>query len=334
MKKITQPVASDKISYTPFNDPVGGTSIQGIRGVAGSENVYIAGTLITTGQGLLYEGPLAGSGEKGVWNALTFTSPGIDDVTLTSCYGPNNGVDGNVQIVGAYQRSSSGKKNLGFLYEGPASGGGTWTTIAPNGGNVNNVFVHSIMGGIAVGNYDVGGEPNGYAFLYDIKTQVSTTYRVPDSYSTTLYGIWHNGGSSYTLVGGCTMAKVGKLSQAFLVDYDSASKTYSNLKTYQYDNEPVASIVTHFEGITIADDGGYNIAAMGLNLKQAVSAAFVQVQREQNGSFGEAKWTNVAFPGAVLTTGNTVFRNNILGIYAAIATGVPMIGSYSAKVLS
>ena len=88
----------------------------------------------------------------------------------------------------------------------PASGGGTWTTIAPIGDNVNNVFVHSIMGGIAVGNYDVGGEPNGYAFLYDIKTQISTTYRVPDSYSTTLYGIWHNGGSSYTLVGGCTMA--------------------------------------------------------------------------------------------------------------------------------
>ncbi len=334
MKKITQPVQSDNISFTTFNDPVGGTGIQGIRGVAGSENVYIAGTLTTTGQGLLYEGPLAGSGEKGTWNALTYTSPDFDDVTLTSCYGPNNGVNGNVQIVGAYQRSSTGKQNLGFLYEGPASGGGTWTTIAPNGGNVNNVFVHSIMGGIAVGNYDVGGDTNGYAFLYDFKTQVSTTYMVPDSYSTTLYGIWHNGGSSYTLIGGCTMAKVGKLSQAFIVDYDAATKTYSNLRTYQYDNEAIASIVTHFEGITVADDGGFNIAAMGLNLKQGVYAAFVQVHREKDGSFGPATWTNVAYPGAVLTTGNTVYRNNLLGIYASISSGVATTGSFNAKILN
>lgn len=53
------------VSYADFNNPAGQTTIQGIRGVSDSENVYIAGNLLVQNnivQGLIYEGTLKGNG--------------------------------------------------------------------------------------------------------------------------------------------------------------------------------------------------------------------------------------------------------------------------------
>lgn len=36
--------------------------------------------------------------------------------------------------------------------------------------------------------------------------------------------IWHNDGDSYTLAGGYSSSKLGKINQAFLVDYNSKTK--------------------------------------------------------------------------------------------------------------
>jgi len=324
------------VHYESFNDPSQATIIMGIRGVTGSENVYVSGTSATgMVNGLLYEGSLAGGGSNGTWYELHYTSAGIDDVTSTSCYGPNNGPGDNVQIVGAYVRSSTGKKNHGFYYEGPKDGTGTWITVSPNGGDTNNVFIHSVMGRLAVGNYDFGNNENGRAFIYDTHTKMCTDFMVPDSLTTTLYGIWHNGGNSYTLAGGYSAEKAGELSQAFLVDYDAESKTTSNLKSFSYNNEKILSVITHFEGITIADDDGYNMPADWLNVKGGPKggAAFVSVKRNQDGSFGEANWVDIAYPGAEVTSANTAYRNNILGIYVTSdGSGTTATMSYCATV--
>lgn len=325
------------INYQTFSDPASGTTfIQGIRGVDGSSDVYIAGSLSSgaTAVGLLYRGPLEGNGASGTWNTLTYTAPGVTDVVNTSCYGPNNAADGQVQVVGSYKRTSSGKSALGFYYQGAPDGSGSWQTVSPNGGNTTNVYVHSVMGKLAVGNYDVDGVDNGYAFIWDVANDVYHDLVAPDAKTTTLYGIWHNGGDSYTLAGGYSKVSPGDLSQGFLVDWDAATNTPSNWKAYQYASEKFASIITHFEGITTDGAGGYHLASDWLSGTKGAGAALAKVQRSADGSFGDALWVDIAYPGAVVaTSANTVYRNNILGIFVTEdSSGSPTTQSYLAQV--
>ncbi len=329
------------VSYTDFNNPAGQTTIQGIRGVSESENVYIAGSLLSENnlvQGLIYEGTLKTNGNGGKWHVVNFPSTSTAAVVNTSCYGPNNGPHGTVQIVGSYKiAASTGKApsgNLGFYYEGSVDGSGTWVQVSPNGGNTNNVFVHSVMGDLAVGNYDVENDKNGYAFLYNISSKECTEFKVPDSLTTTLYGIWHNGGDSYTMAGGYTSPKLGKISQAFLVDYNSKTKQTSNLKSFSYKNETDLSIITHFEGITVAKDNGYNMPSDWFTVNgEKNGASFVSVNRNSDGSFGEANWVDIDFPDSSVTSANTVYRNNILGIYVVEnSSDTKTVSSFVAKV--
>ncbi|MCV9934481.1 hypothetical protein OIU80_19550 [Flavobacterium sp. LS1R47] len=330
------------VSYMDFNNPAGQTTIQGIRGVSDSENVYITASLLGENnivQGLIYEGKLIGNGSNGKWHVVNFPSTASEIVTNTSCYGPNNGPDGSIQIVGSYKISTTTggvpSGNLGFYYEGPLDGSGTWIRISPNNGNTNNVFVHSIMGGIAVGNYDVENDKNGYAFLYDIATKEYTEFKLPDSITNTLYGIWYNGEDSYTLAGGYSSHKLGKLSQAFLVDYNGKTKKISNLKSFSYQNETALSIITHFEGITGSKDNGYNMPADWITLNgDSNGASFVSVSRNSDGSFGEANWIDIEFPGSSITSANTAYKNNILGIYVIKDdTDTKVVSSFVAKVV-
>ncbi|OOV17270.1 hypothetical protein [Flavobacterium sp. LM4] len=331
----------NKVSYADFNNPAGQTTIQGTRGVSESENGYVVVSLVGQDnivQGLIYEGPLKGSGNAGMWHNVNFPRTPEATVINTSCYGPNNGPHGMIQLVESYKiQASTGKApsgNLGFFYEGPVDGSGAWVQVSPNGGNTNNVFVHSIMGGLAVGNYDVDNDKNGYAFLYDIVNKKCTDFKVPDSLTTTLYGIWHNGGDSYTMAGGYTSPKIGKISQAFLVDYNSKTKQTSNLKSFNYKNETVLSVITHFEGITISKKGGYNMPSDWLTVNgEKNGASFVAVSRNSDGSFGEANWVDIDFPNSSVTSANTVYRNNILGIYAVVdSTDTKTVSSFVAKV--
>lgn len=329
------------VHYADFNNPAGQTTIQGIRGVSESKKVYITASLLGLNglvEGLIYEGPLKGNGKDGKWNVVNFPSTASAMVVNTSCYGPNNGPNGSVQIVGSYKISASTGKapsgNLGFYYEGPIDGSGTWIQVSPNGGNTNNVFVHSVMGGIAVGNYDVENDKNGYAFLYDTATKECTEFKLPNSLTNTLYGIWHNGGDRYTLAGGFTSPELGKLSQAFLVDYNSKTKETSNLKSFSYKNETILSVITHFEGITASKEDGYHMPADWLTLNgEKNGASFVAVNRNSDGSFGEARWVDLDFPGSVVTSANTAYRNNILGIYVTQNdSGTKTVSSFVAKV--
>ncbi|MBL4710164.1 MAG: hypothetical protein JKY48_17170 [Flavobacteriales bacterium] len=311
----------------PFNNPnTNSTIIQGIRGDLNSKDVYISGTFTTSNDsithGVVYKGPLSDSGNLGTWYQLDYTSTQFNDVTLTSCYGPNNATEGNIRVVGAYKRVSTGNRNLGFLYEGSINGSGKWTTIRPSGvkkQEIYDVFMHSTMGSLAVGNYDLKNEPtSGFSFIYNLETQTDFTYMVENSYTTSLYGIWYNGNNNYTLSGGFTTLELGELSQAFLVDYNASTKQFTHFKAFNYNNDPKSSIITHFEGITGTFDNGYNMPVDWLTADSLeLGASQVRVNRNPDGSFTEAIWNNISYPESVITSANTAYKNNILGIYVS-----------------
>jgi hypothetical protein len=324
---------SDKdlpVTYSPFNCPLtGSTTIQGVRGVSKSSDVWISGTLANGSSnvvGLIYKGPLSHNGSLGKWYTFTYTSPDFSDVINTSCYGPNNyGKDG-IEFVGSYKRTSTGSSALGCLYRGPLDGSGEWTTIAPNGGDTLNVYVHSTMGGLAVGNYDTK-LTNGCAFIYDIEDESYYYPSIPGALTQTLYGIWHNGGTSYTVAGGYTSKSLDAMSQAFIADYDSKTKEITNLRAYQGENK-IGTMVTHFEGINGAI-GGYNLAAGFVSAKRPSGAALVTVNRSLFGGFGKAKWQALKYPDQTLTgcTSDTVYGRNIMGVLITESG----ISSYLAK---
>jgi len=329
-KQEKKEIPNQHVKYMSFNDPDANfTGIQGIRGVLNSKDVYIAGTFTTPNDsithGVVYKGPLNNFGNSGTWYQLDYTSTQFNDVTLTSCYGPNNALKGNIRVVGAYKRVSTGNRNLGFLYEGSIDGSGKWITIIPSDvdkDDVYDVFMHSTMGNLAVGNYDLKHKPtSGYSFIYDLRTNTNFTYMVANSYSTSLYGIWYNGDNNYTLSGGFSTHEHGELSQAFLVDYNSNTKQFTHFKAFNYNNDPSSTIISHFEGITGAGNNGYNMpvdwfTADGLEL----GASQATVQRYLDGSFSEAVWSNISYPASVITSANTAYKNNILGIYVSTDT--------------
>src|SRR4029079_2371190 len=114
-----------------------------------------------------------------------------------------------LRLVGSYKTGNDMVQ--GFLFQGTIADlaqSGNYRTINYPGAKFN--YVHSTMGDLAVGNAD-GPEGNlpigtGHAFLYDVARGTFLPDIVyPGSTSTTAYGIWHNGGTSYTICGGYTV---------------------------------------------------------------------------------------------------------------------------------
>ena len=89
------------------------------------------------------------------------------------------------------------------------------------------------------------------------------------------------------------------------------------MQTYNFENKPITSLISHFDGIT-ATATGYNLTGEYLDIDHGgqIGGFFASITRLPDGSFSQADWTNIAFPNADLTTGNTVIGNNVLGIYS------------------
>ena len=336
------------ITYQQFTDypnsPTGAeTTVTGIRGVNNSTDVYVSGIYAVNAvkQGFIYQGPLSSVG--GSWHLFNYpTSTGVT-VTNTACYGPNNGsTTGMLQVVGNYTTSQHGTDALGFLYQGPADGSGSWTTLNPQvleSIPVINTIGHSTMGGLVVGNYDTSALI-GKAFIYNIVSASYSSIIYPGALSTTAYGIWYNGGTSYTITGGYSNLNATGISNGYIVDYDSSSNTFSNWANYNYKNQPVDSVVSHFEGITTDGNGGYNLAADvedatslggGIN---GLQATFVHVIRtgELGSAFNAyASWVDLDYPGSVVMSANTVFENSVLGVYT-VTPGSIAVNSFIATV--
>jgi hypothetical protein len=305
-------------------------SVTGVRGLD-SSSVVLTGSYQNSGAtlGLVYAGPIAGGGTS------YFLNPTFGGQTVTTSifysadtplFNPSIGA-GNVRVVGSYQYSESATLNHGLVYEGPLAGGGTWSqinvpSVAVGGAIIENTIPHSTMGNLVVGDYDLQGVPaSGNAFIYNLSNDSYVLFELNGSTSnlTTAYGIWQNGvgSASYTIAGGTMHLGVNK---AFLVNYDTGTGLFTNLTYY---NDPDATGLSHFEGIT-GVPGGYNLIAT-----TDAGAAFASVLSDGS-TYGSATWTAIDYPGSDLTTGDSVYQNIAMGIY--IPSGGGSVRSYIATV--
>jgi len=300
--------------------------VTGVRGWTGSD-VVLTGSDASSDPptALIYVGPLSPTGSAGIY----LLPPGIPGRTVTNStfYGPDTFLfnpdlgEGNIRAVGSYQYADSGDvRNCGMVYQGPPNGeGGGWTPLdVPSnmvgGKTVWNTIPHSTMGTLIVGNYDLLDVPfSANAFIFDIATQHWTIFELEGCTLTTAYGIWQNGiGSThYTIVGGTRDGR--GVNQGLVIDYDSATRQFSNQKLYSYLDEP--ELVTHFEGI-VATPKGFNLAGGSTGSL----ALFASIYLNPDGSFSDATWVPYKYPGSEITTGNTIYQNFLMGIYAVSET--------------
>ena len=307
--------------YRTFNYsealPGSKTFLTGIRAVKKSKEVYISGVYTPPNSvvptGLIYKGYLAK--EKGTWYTLNYPSSAGVTVTGTSLYGPNNGHSSKtVQTVGNYTTQETGSATLGCLYEGPLDGSGTWTTLLPTSAKpVLNTIAHSVMGGLVVGNYDTQLD-EGKAFLYDIKTKKYYDITHPDTKSITCYGIWKNCDDSYTICGGYADINLAPgFTYGYIAHWNNKKKSLSKFYNYVYANDPAISVSTDFDGITSDGKGGYNLTGDWVDTSGNFSAFFAHVKKVGKPAY----WEHIAYPDQKVTSGNSVYRNVIIGIYTS-----------------
>ena len=321
-----------------------GDTTTGVRGSGGSGVVLTGSTTTSSGSqaAFLFRGRLAAAAGA----TVSVLRPPFRQVTSSTFYGPNTHLfnpraipRGDVRAVGSYVSSAapSGVHDQGMIYLGRLSGrGGSWRSIdVPAYGRhvtghvracprsrrkcvVMDTIAHSTMGNLVVGNYDLkptvrGGLVSGNAFIYNITKRQWTLLRMHGSLSTktSLYGIWQDGGPGsprYTLAGG---SSARGLQRGFLINYNERTGAFGQA-FYVNNNRPTA--FTHFDGIT-AVRGGFNLVA----ISNGHSPSLVNIP-VRGRFFGRARWFPVNVGGSALcpcsaVTGNTVWRNRIMGLY-------------------
>lgn len=314
---------------------------QGIRGTAVKGLYLISGT--TDASGLLLIGSINGKGRT-----YTVNYPGA---LTTSIYGPDNLPGNRVGLVGSYKTATAATDPVtvnGFVFQGTTAqfgSAGNYRTIDYPGAKFN--YVHSTMGGLAVGNYDsptANGAPlgPGKAYIYNLATGKFVTNIVfPGSLSDTAYGIWYNGGTSYTICGGYSPVSVNNMADqtrpiglAYLVDYNSATGRFSHWTSFAYPNGLIgADFETHFESISSVKNGVYTLSADSLQTGSGdpTQGSVVTVRRNRNGTFGAAAWTNLNYPGSTgVTSSNSIYGNQVVGVVISSAGTF----SYQATVIS
>lgn len=322
--------------------PSGSTEITGVRGVTGSSDVYLTGINQDNGTNyaLLYQGPIQMTSAS-QWNrigpekCIFITSTVCEPSSGLNFYGPNNGTSpGSVVVVGNYNLPNDGFP-YGLLYRGDVAGNGTYTKIYPSSlvnvpAELKYTIAHSNMNGFVVGNY-AKTDAVGHAFIMEIGNTPDdpATYIYHDipkslvngALSMTAYGIWYNADrQNYTIVGGYSKVDTKGLSTGFIVDWDGTANGFSNFTSVYYNNDQFSSLITHFEGITTDDAGGYYLATDWGTSSDPEGAALVQVKRNADGSFATPTWTMLAYPGATVTSANTVYRKNVLGVFGTPVT--------------
>ena len=358
---------SSQIIISPFQYNPGYSSdvvtyLQGIKGGREDGTYLLVGANNSTGPdpvGLMYQGPLDsvqsnGVSGSGVWTIIS--APQDFDAAGTSVYGPDLlAGDDRVNYVGAFNRdlddltpTAEDPAIVGFTYTGRTDGSTTsgWNQVqgvTQSGSLATYTFVHSVDGGLAVGNADqadLDGK-TGYfslsstAFVVDVETGEQTLIRYPGDRNPlvthTAYGIWDNEDGSYTIAGGSGSVLNSiesdsgvEVGDGYLIDYDPLTGRFYNYQTFAYNNgEEGEDLITHFEGIYRDDHGVYYLPAtsLALNGDQEVGTASVAtIARNCDGSFQEtAEWNDldVVKSGtdveSVLSTGNSMFANQVVG---------------------
>jgi subtilase-type serine protease len=294
LSSIAAPPGSP-LAYTSLNFGTSGTFLTGIRGNNIVGNYVIPGTTETGG--LLY------NISTGIWSPfpeLTANGANFPGAIGSSPYGPSFGSQfGILRAVGSYQTQSSSPYDLSYLYDGAEGPSGKLTTlIYPSTIGAQTLFTiaHSTFGNQIVGNYDTG-LATGNAFIYTISTATYQTINLP-GVSSTAYGIWGN-----MIAGGYTPPGLG-FERGYIYNEDTGTWI-----TY---NHPGA-VITHFEGITGAgQDGEYNLVADWVGADGIQHGSVLHIAAD-----GTQTWIDLAVPGASLTSANSIFENQAVGIYTA-----------------
>lgn len=332
--------------YTSQNVPTQPVSLwQGIRGADTSGQYYITGT--SGNNGLLFDGTIDGHG-----SSYTVNYPSAE---TTSVYGVNNlynasqGVGaGHFQLVGVYKNADFATSPVevnGFVYQGTVNdlnNPANYETVDYPGAKYT--YVHSAMGGLAVGNFDGPTSDGqslgaGQAFIYDLSTKTFTLIQLPGATSVTAYGIWQNADGSYTICGGYSVQAVNNVNDqnapigaAYLVDYDPR-KGFTNFTGFNYPNGAAGTtFLTHFEGISGVERGIYNLVADSVQVGSTANLAqgsVVEVRRNDDGTFGVGTWEDLNFANIGVTSANSIYGNAVVGI--AAGPEVPLF-TYQAQV--
>ena len=275
----------------------------GIRNADTAGNYLISG--ISGTEGILYDGTIAGVGAT-----VTVNVP-LAGVTASAVYGPDNLVLNQIALVGSYNTTGTGLADqYGFVFEGTTanlSNPADYTTVDA-GGDFN--IVHSTMGGLAVGNSDSSpsqgqGSLLAHAFLYDVGEKTFLTDIVyPGSLSDTAYGIWYNGGTSYTICGGWSPI----LSTISPTRIGPSAKRFWSITTPLPEPSPLDIVLLPvrdrfchpLRGDQQRGEGSLH-AKRRLGSKPAstnpIQGSWVTVLRNPDGSFGTAQWVNLNYTG-------------------------------------
>ena len=79
------------------------------------------------------------------------------------------------------------------------------------------------------------------------------------------------------------------------------------------------SLITHFDGITSDGHGGYNLTGDQLSVgEQTEGGFFANIRRDKCGRFKrDAYWEPIQVPNQLITSGNSVDRKIVIGVYTA-----------------
>jgi hypothetical protein len=335
------------------------TYLQGIKGGDQRGTYVLVGANNSPGPepvGLVYQGLLDDVQKDGVSGSGTWTTVAVPKrfgAQGTSVYGPDNLGAGFGNLVGAYTRklgsepiSAGNPAIVGFVYTGALDGttASGWRSVQGTtqlGTPGTYTFVHSVDGGLAVGNTDNAGVDGltGYfglsstAFIVEVAGGRQIPIRFPGDRNPlithTAYGIWANGKGSYTIAGGSGEV-LNKSSdrvdtgEAYLIDYDSITGRFSNYKNFAYRNRKDTDLISHFEGIYRTKGGNYRLPATSVALNDrgdAAIASVVRVRRNGRGGFkAKARWRDLdptrSRDGAesLLSTGNSLYRDVTVGL--------------------
>lgn len=327
--------SNDKIiSSTPIFYTTSAVSAwQGIRYIKHNQYMIVGTSAPDTG--ILYFGPLDGS-------SISVYKVMYPNSTSTSVYGPDFISNDLIRLVGSYKTGDDTVN--GFIFEGSLDdlNDPTKYTTVPSTSKFN--YVHSVMGDLAVGNSgDIGLILSSQAFIYNLKTKEKQSIVYPESLTTTAYGIWYNGGTSYTICGGYAGKLFGindiyvdrghglrpyPIGHGYVVNYDSKCGEFTNWTSFDYPNN---NILTHFQGISSSKPGEYEISADYLGLDITLHALYLKIKKSKHRYHYNVKyWSELKYPnGTALISANSIANKNIVGIVFTNNTIIP----YQAELL-
>lgn len=313
------------------------SAFQGIQWLKHNGTYILVGT--NGSSGILNIGPL---------NALSQTTFSVNfpNAAATSVYGASV-PDVNaapIRLVGTFRNNDSTVVN-GFLFSGTVQDLTDATDFKSMQIGPNFTFNMGISstGDCIVGTNDNAAQHNTFglalgpinAFVYNISNGNTDRVHFPGSVSNAAYGIWHTGGTSYTICGGYSFSAIDiatvylsrngvalpvPFGNAFLVDFDSKTRCFKNWATFNF---PEQNIVTDFQGISAVPNRAnhFQLAANSASISatNVTQASWVEVKRikdrcSNRDKFNINTWLNINFPNGGLSQANGVAGNDVVGI--------------------